>query len=178
MDSIPFPDPPPASVLPRAQMIALLPELRGFARFLVRERAEADDLVQEAVVRALAALDQFQPGTNLKSWLFTILRNAFFEQARRRRTERVALERSVMADEPRVSDQEGRAALSDLQRRLWSLPPLLREALVLVGVQELSYDEAAAICGVPAGTMKARVSRARTQLRQLVEDAPPASGDT
>lgn len=178
MDSIPFPDPPPAFVSPRAQMIALLPELRGFARFLVRERAEADDLVQEAVVRALAAFDQFQPGTNLKSWLFTILRNAFFEQARRRRTERAALERSGMADEPRVSDQEGRAALSDLQRRLWSLPPLLREALVLVGVQELSYDEAAAICGVPAGTMKARVSRARTQLRQLVGDAPLASGDT
>lgn len=178
MDSIPFPDPPPASVSPRAQMIALLPELRGFARFLVRERAEADDLVQEAVVRALAAFDQFQPGTNLKSWLFTILRNAFFEQARRRRTERAALERAGITDDTRVSDQEGHTALSDLQRRLWRLPPLLREALVLVGAQELSYDEAAVICGVPVGTMKARVSRARTQLRQLVEDAAPASGDT
>jgi len=178
MDSIPFPDPPPASVSPRAQMIALLPELRGFARFLVRERAEADDLVQEAVVRALAAFDQFQPGTNLKSWLFTILRNAFFEQARRRRTERAALERAGMTDEARVSDQEEHAALSDLQRRLWRLPPLLREALVLVGAQELSYDEAAMICGVPVGTMKARVSRARTQLRQLVGDAAPASGNT
>ncbi len=176
MDSIPFPEPPSASVSLRAQMIALLPELRGFARFLVRDRAEADDLVQEAVVRALAAFDQFQPGTNLKSWLFTILRNAFFEQARRRRTERAVLERAGGADEPRVSDQEGRAALSDLQRRLWRLPPLLREALVLVGAQELSYDEAAAICGVPVGTMKARVSRARTQLRHAVEDASTASG--
>jgi RNA polymerase sigma-70 factor (ECF subfamily) len=175
MDSIPFPDPPPVSVSPRAQMIALLPDMRGFARFLVRDRTEADDLVQEAVVRALAAFEQFQPGTNLKSWLFTILRNAFFEQARRRRTERAALERAAMPDEPPASDPESRAALSDLQRRLWSLPPLLREALVLVGAQELSYDEAAVICGVPVGTMKARVSRARTQLRHMVEgaSAPP-----
>jgi RNA polymerase sigma-70 factor, ECF subfamily len=172
MDSIPFPEPPPSSVSLRAQMIALLPELRGFARFLVRDRVEADDLVQEAVVRALAAFDQFQPGTNLKSWLFTILRNAFFEQARRRRIERAALEHAGMAENGLVADQEGRAAVSDLQRRLWRLPPLLREALVLVGAQELSYDEAAVICGVPVGTMKARVSRARTQLRHLVDDAP------
>jgi RNA polymerase sigma-70 factor, ECF subfamily len=174
MDNIPFPEPPPPSVSLRAQMIALLPELRGFARFLVRDRTEADDLVQEAVVRALAAFDQFQPGTNLKSWLLTILRNAFFEQARRRRTERAALERAGVADEPRVSDQEDRATLGDLQRRLWRLPPLLREALVLVGAQELSYEEAAVICAVPVGTMKARVSRARTRLRHLVDTTSAA----
>ena len=108
MDSIPFPDPPPPTVSLRAQMIALLPELRGFARFLVRDRAEADDLVQDAVVRALAALDQFQPGTNLKSWLFTILRNVFFEQARRRRTERAALEHAGVGNESHVSGHEDR----------------------------------------------------------------------
>ena len=153
-------------------MIVLLPDLRGFARFLVRDRAEADDLVQEALVRALAAAGQFQPGTNMKAWLFTILRNAFFEQTRRRRTERAALERG-MPDEPLTSDGEGRAALSDLQRQLWQLPPLLREAIVLVGAQELGYEEAAAICGVPAGTMKARVSRARTQLKRLVNHVSP-----
>jgi len=170
MDSIPFPDLPPPTVSLRAQMIALLPELRGFARFLVRDRAEADDLVQDAVVRALAALDQFQPGTSLKSWLFTILRNVFFEQARRRRTERAALEHAGVGNEAHVSDHEDRAALNDLQRRLWRLPPLLREALVLVGAQELSYDEAAVICGVPVGTMKARVSRARTQLRRVIDE--------
>lgn len=177
MDTIPYPEPSLPSSLLRAQMIALLPELRGFARFLVRERAEADDLVQEALVRALAALDQFQPGTNMKSWLFTILRNAFFELARRRRTERAALEdrsleRATSSEHPYAADQESRTALSDLQRRLWGLPPLLREALVLVGAQELSYDEAAAICGVPVGTMKARVSRARTQLRRIADHTP------
>ena len=74
--------------------------------------------------------------------------------------------------------QEDRAALNDLQRRLWRLPPLSREALVLVGAQELSYDEAAVICGVPVGTMKARVSRARTQLRQIVDEASVAPDGT
>lgn len=175
MDSIPNPEPRSQPTSLRTQMTVLLPELRGFARFLVRDRSEADDLVQEAVVRALAAFDQFQPGTSMKSWLFTILRNAFFEQARRRRTERAALERVGPADHAHTSDQDSRAALSDLQRRLWDLPPLLREALVLVGAQELSYEEASEICGVPVGTVKARVSRARTQLRRLVDEA--AAGD-
>ncbi len=164
----------PASTSPtlRTQIIALLPDLRGFARFLARERAEADDLVQDTVVRALAALDQFQPGTNLRAWLFTILRNSYFEQARRRRTERVALEQAVSAETSQLANQESRSALAELQRQLWQLPPLLREALVLVGAQELSYEEAAAICGVPVGTMKARVSRARRKIAELVGRAP------
>ncbi len=152
----------------RLQIIRLLPDLRGFARFLVRDRVEADDLVQDALVRALAALDQFQPGTNMRSWLFTILRNAFFEQTRRRRTERGILERTAPSDQTQRPDQEDRASVADLQRRLWTLSPLLREALVLVGAQELSYDEAAAIAGVPVGTMKARVSRARSQLKSAI----------
>ncbi len=156
-------------------MIALLPDMRSFARFLVKNRTEADDLVQDALVRALGAIDQFDPNTNLKSWLFTILRNVFFEQSRRRRTERAVLDRSVSGrEETTADDHDGRAALSDLERRLWQLPPLLREAVVLVGAQELTYDEAAVICGVPAGTVKARVSRARSQLRKLIDHDPPA----
>ncbi len=151
-------------------MIGLVPELRGFARFLVRDRAEADDLVQEALVRALAGIDQFRPDTNMKSWLFAILRNAFFEQNRRRRTERNILERGAEPPIARTDNQDSRAALSDLERQIWRLPPLLRELIVLVGAQELSYEEAAAICGVPVGTVKARVSRARLQLRRLVDD--------
>src|SRR5690349_24266247 len=83
----------------RRQLADLLPDLRAFARFLVRDRAEADDLVQEALVRALASLDQFRHGTNLKAWLFSILRNAFYEQARRRRTERKVLD-SVERPDP------------------------------------------------------------------------------
>jgi RNA polymerase sigma-70 factor (ECF subfamily) len=145
-------------------LIPLLADLRGYARFLSAQRAEADDLVQEALVRALVALPQFRDGSNLRAWLFAILRNAFFEQSRRRRTERAALARSPAYDAPVTPEQDARTDLADLQHHLFTLPPLLREALVLVGAQGISYEEAALICGVPVGTVKARVSRARTQL--------------
>jgi RNA polymerase sigma-70 factor (ECF subfamily) len=152
----------------RNQLAALIPDLRGFARFLARDRSEADDLVQEALVRALGALASYQHGTSLRAWLFTIQRNVFYEQARRRRTERAVLAVAIPAGEASVGPhQESEAALADLQRLLWTLPPLLREALVLVGAQGLGYDEAADICGVPVGTMKARVSRARSQIARL-----------
>ncbi len=151
-------------------MLALLPDLRGFARFLVRERVAADDLVQDTVVQALGALAQFQPGTNLKAWLFTILRNQFFAQGRRRKRESELLQTHFQPEESTSGD--GLADIGDLQRMLWNLPLLLREALVLVGAQELSYDEAAVICGVPVGTMKARVSRARTALARIMDDGP------
>jgi RNA polymerase sigma-70 factor (ECF subfamily) len=149
-------------------LIALLPEMRGFARFLVRQPAEADDLVQEAVLRALAALPQFQVGTNLRAWVFRILRNTFYEQSRRRRTEQAALAQSFQEDEARDGTQQGHVDLTDLQRGLFQLTPVLREALVLVGAQGLSQEDAAAVCGVPVGTMKARVSRARSQLAAIM----------
>ena len=151
----------------RPQILALLPDLRAFARFLARDRTLADDLVQETLVRALGALGQFQPGTNLKAWLFTIQRNAFFEHTRRRRREDMAVREHFADGEAESPAQHSAADLSDLQRMLFSLPPLLREALVLVGAQELSHEVAAAICGVPVGTMKARVSRARSKLAQI-----------
>ncbi len=157
---------------PRRAMILLLPDLRGYARFLVRHSGEADDLVQEAVSRALAALAQYQRGTSLRAWLFTILRNIFYEQARRRKTERVAIQRSEPGERSSAPAQPGHLALSDLTRQLFMLPPLLREALVLVGAQGLSYEEAAAICAVPVGTIKARVSRARAQLARMMADGP------
>ncbi len=150
-------------------MAALLPDLRGFARFLTRDPTAADDLVQDTVVRALAAQHSFQPGTNLKAWLFTIERNAFYEQMRRRRRETQLLSEQVPdAVDLQAPEAHRRSELSDLQRLLWTLPPLLREALVLVGAQELSHEEAATICGVPVGTMKARVSRARGQLARTM----------
>ncbi len=161
---------------PRRQLIALLPELRGFARFLARQPGEADDLVQETVLRALSSLPQFVEGTSLRAWSFTILRNLFYEQARRRRGESRALERAVSLGDSEAGRpvQEARMDLSDLQRQLFVLPPILREALVLVGAQGMSYDEAAIICGVPAGTVKARVSRARRQLAAAMHVGAPA----
>nr|WP_283092002.1 sigma-70 family RNA polymerase sigma factor [Gluconobacter cerinus] len=149
-----------------------LPDLRGFARFLTRDAVAADDLVQDTVVRALAAQAQFQAGTTLKAWLFTIQRNAFYEQRRRSSREQEIMQ-NVEMDMPLSSEipsmQSARDAVTDLGELIWKLPDLLREAIILVGAQELSYEEAACICNVPSGTMKARVSRARSQLSMLAE---------
>ena len=155
----------------RVAMIALLPDLRGFARFLVRDRMIADDLVQDALVRALGALEQFQPGSNLKAWLFTIVRNTFYESARRRKRETIVMQEQRPIDEAERPEAEARAAVRELQNLIWTLPPLLREALILVGAQEMTYDEAALVCGVPIGTVKARVSRGRTALADAIRRA-------
>lgn len=128
----------------------------------------ADDLVQDALIRGLAALHQFQPGTNLKAWMFTILRNTFFEQRRRRKREVAALEATAATPETAAPVQDARNDINDLEGVIWTLPPLLREALILVGTQELSHEEAARVCGVPEGTMKARLSRARAALARAM----------
>jgi RNA polymerase sigma-70 factor (ECF subfamily) len=153
----------------RRELIALLPELRRFARFLVRQPSDSDDLVQETVVRALGALQQFVPGSDLRAWAFRILRNAFYEQARRRKSESHALAQSFVTDEAGDPAQDSQMAFADLQLHLFALTPLLREALVLVGAQGMTYEEAAAVCGVPEGTVKARVSRARRQLAEMMQ---------
>lgn len=154
-------------------MIVLLPELRAFARFLARERSAADDLVQDALVRALAALHQFQDETNLKAWLFTILRNRFYEGQRRRRREAAVIAEQRPATEAIGPAQEGQADLGDLARMLWRLPPSQREALILIGAQGLSQEDAARVCGVPVGTMKARLSRARSALATAMQEPKP-----
>ena len=151
----------------RQEVGALLPELRGFARFLARDPVAADDLVQDAVLRAFKALDQFQPGTNLKAWLFTILRNQFYEQLRRARRETAVMAEFAEIDAPATPTQHARSEVADLQVLIFRLPPLLREALILIGAQGLTHEEAAAICAVPVGTMKARLSRARAQLATM-----------
>ena len=156
-----------------SNLLQTLPDLRGFARFLTRDAAAADDLVQDTIVRALAAQDQFQQGTTLKAWLFTIQRNAFYEQARRRSREQeimLDIELDMQPSTAAPSRQNARDAVQDLGELLWKLPDLLREALILVGGQELSYEDAAQICDVPAGTMRARVSRARTRLAELTAE--------
>ena len=159
-------------------LIESLADLRAYARFLTPQRAEADDLVQEALVRALASLSQFRQGTSMRAWLIVILRNTFYEHARRRRTELAALTRTASAEATAIPEQEARADLADLQHYLFALPPLLREALVLVGAQGMSYEEAAQICAVPVGTMKARVSRARAQLAADMQGNGDASAPT
>jgi RNA polymerase sigma-70 factor (ECF subfamily) len=152
-------------VILRRELAAMLPELRAYARFLARDRSKSDDLVQDTVVRALGALGQFQQGTSLKAWMFTILRNAFYEQVRRRKRETAVMELHARTASEGIQLHHGE--ITDLSQLLWLLPPLLREALVLVGAQEMTHEEAAVICGVPVGTMRARVSRARKQLSDI-----------
>lgn len=152
----------------RAALADLLPELRAFARFLAGTKAEADDLVQEALTRTLQNLHDSMAITDLKPWCFAVLRNVFHEQLRSRRREEARMKRQVTTDATPAT-QELSADVRDLGQRLQALSPLLREALILVGAQGISYDEAARICGVPAGTMKARVSRARQQLAQALD---------
>jgi len=155
----------------RARLAGLLPDLRAFARFLARDTALADDLVQEAILRALRAEAQWDPATSLRAWMFHILRNVFLEGIRRRGTERRALERMPAPDGPPPSEQEARHAVSDLARALETLPLPQREALILVGAHGLSHEEAAAVCNVPVGTVKARVARARAALARGVVPA-------
>ena len=151
----------------RTALVELLPDLRAYARFLHRDASRADDLVQETVLRALAASAQFQPGTSPKAWLFTIQRNTFLQRTRAARREDAAMQRAAGASPEHLAAHGGEIA--DLAAMLWTLQPALREALLLVGAQELSHEEAAEICGVPAGTMRARVSRARAQLARAYE---------
>ena len=166
----------------RDALAGLLPELRAFARLLAGSRAEADDLVQEALLRMLRAPGGFRPGANpeaeLRAWAFAVVRNTFYETHRRRRREAARVAAAATAQPPeegRPPPQEHEAGTQDLARALAALPPLLREALILVGARGLSYEEAAKVCNVPVGTMKARVSRGRTRLAAALEGDPPST---
>lgn len=154
-----------------------LADMRGFARYLSRDASKADDLVQDTVLRALGAKAQFAEGTNVKAWLFTILRNLFYEQ-RRRQVREVEILSQISRDNE--GDDRGGEQFSDqvldLSVLIWRLPDALREALILVGAQEMSYEEAAAICLCPAGTIKARVSRARAKLAEMAMSASIPEG--
>lgn len=157
----------------RQEMVELVPQLRAFARSLCRDATRADDLVQEALVRALSNLGQFTPGTNLKAWLFTIVRNEYYTFLRRGRFETLD-DREGALPEPTVPpEHEGELQLRDLNRALGQLSPDQREALILVTASGFSYEEAATICGCAVGTIKSRVGRAREQLSRLLEGTVP-----
>ncbi len=155
----------------RPSLIRLLPDLRAFARFLTRDPSSADDLVQDALLRALRSEAQWEPGTSLKAWTFTILRNAFLETRRRAGAEKRALD-SVVITEATPARQEGRMEVAGLERALATLPREQAEAIVLVGALGLSSEEAAKVAGVAVGTVKARVSRGRRALAERF--APPS----
>jgi len=148
----------------KRQLALVIPQLRAFGRTLSGNRDSADDLVQEALLKAWAARDRFEGGTNMRAWTFIILRNLFLSQMRRNRFrgewDQVAADRilSAPAGQDRIVD------LGDVHRALQFLPQPQREALILIGAGGFSYDEAAEICGVAVGTVKSRVARGRIAL--------------
>lgn len=152
------------------ELAAMLPHLRAFGRSLCGNADLADDLVQETMMKAWKAREQYIPGpSSMKSWAFVILRNCFLSQMRRKKFtadyDEQAAERLLVAPD----DQSDSLHLADVQRGLMMLPVDQREALILIGAGGLSYDEAAGICGCAVGTMKSRVSRARTALQDILE---------
>ena len=154
----------------KTELVALIPHLRAFARTLTGDPTSADDLAQDAMMKAWDARESFQLGTNMKAWTFMILRNQFYSEKRRSwrqsQLDQEAAERTLVA----VDDPEAPVALDELRQGLSMLPPEQREALILVGAGGFAYEEAADICGCAVGTVKSRVSRARKALQVILEE--------
>jgi RNA polymerase sigma-70 factor (ECF subfamily) len=151
------------------EMVALVPQLRSFARSLCRDGVRAEDLVQEALLRAFDNLHRFTPGTNLKAWLFTIVRNEHYSQLRRRKFESPPIDGDLVPEPSVPPDHDGELELRELNRALAMLSPGQRTALILVSASGMSYEEAAEACGCAVGTIKSRVARARETLTQILE---------
>ncbi|GGF90534.1 MULTISPECIES: sigma-70 family RNA polymerase sigma factor [Rhizobium] len=156
----------------RQDIVRLIPALRAFARTFCRNPSDADDLVQETLMKALANLDKFERGTRLKSWLFTIMRNTFYTRSKILGREAPGVEENVSGDTPIAASQEMAARAREVQRALQKLPPHYREVLTLVAILGESYEATAVICDCAVGTVKSRLNRARHQiLQELGEEA-------
>lgn len=160
------------SVVPQEEMQAelakLVPNLRAFARSLSGNIHQADDLVQETLIKAWRHRESFAAGSNLKAWLFTILRNAYLSDRRKRKLE-VEDTDGVFASRVSVpGEQSGHMDMIDFTRALESLPVDQREALLLIGAEGFSYEEAALMSGCAVGTIKSRVNRARQKLAEIL----------
>ena len=153
----------------RDEMLRLIPALRAFARSLTNNAADTDDLVQDVIVRAWAHADQFVPGTNLRAWLFTILRNRYFSIAKTRQREVADPEGFLVGNMSVSAPQEWQIVGRELKTALTHLPEDQRTAIVLVGGAGVSYEEAAEICGCALGTIKSRVNRARNRLNEIMD---------
>jgi len=157
-----------APVDPRDEIVKYLPALRAFARGLTGNVTSADDLVQDTVLKAWSKFDQYNEGTNLRAWLFTILRNTFLSQQRKRAKEVSDSSGSFAAKLASKPDHDGRLALQELNEALKTLPVEQREALLLVGALGFSVEEAAETCGCAPGTIKSRANRGRKALAELL----------
>jgi len=153
----------------KKELVTLIPHLRAFARTLAGDPASADDLAQDAMMKAWDARGSYQMGTNMKAWTFMILRNQFYSDKRRSwrstQLDQEAAERTLVA----VDDPGSPLALDELRLSIQKLPPEQREALILVGAGGFAYEEAADICNCAVGTVKSRVSRARRALQGILD---------
>jgi RNA polymerase sigma-70 factor, ECF subfamily len=153
----------------RDSFLEAIPHLRAFAISLTGNGDQADDLVQEAIVRGLSNLDKFEAGTNLQAWLFTILRNQFYTLKRRKRREVADPDGMMAGSLSTLPEQHGSLDLRDLAMALAQLPPEQREVLLFAGAEGLKYEEIAQICGAKIGTIKSRMNRARARLAELLQ---------
>ncbi len=152
------------------RLVELIPHLRRYARFLMRDTLQADDLVQDCLVRALAAEEKYDPSRSLKSWTFTVMHNLFIDK--KRKTQRVGVE-VELGDDLDVGEQpaqESSAQLRDVARAIDRLNAEQREVLLLVALEGLSYREVAVILQIPVGTVTSRLYRAREQLRRIINE--------
>jgi RNA polymerase sigma-70 factor (ECF subfamily) len=161
------------------QLIDTLPALRAFAMMLTRDRSAGEDLVQDTVLRALDKSDHYTLGTNLRAWLYTIMRNQFINGLRRRQREKLTDIDDELLDnlDAVAANQEHVLILKDLMRAMGRLRPEQREALHLVVADGLSYDEVAQVCNCPVGTVRSRIARARRELEARLLGEEPTSLD-
>lgn len=163
----------------KTSLLAEIPTLRAFALSLTGSSDRADDLVQDTLVKAWGASASFTEGTSLRAWLFTIARNTFYSNHRKRRREVQDVDGAAAARLVSNPAQIGHLDLADFRTALASVPDDQREALILVGASGFSYEEAADICGCAVGTIKSRVNRARQKLIDILalSSAEDFSGD-
>ena len=169
-----MPDPP----LPHPDLVAAIPRLRRYARVLTGEATRADDLVQDTLARAWEKRALWQAGTDLRAWLFTVMHNVFVNQRAlaRREARNVSLDAdSEPGDVWQIAvrpSQQAHVELVEILQQLGRLPPEQREVLVLAAVEEMKYEEIAAVLDIPVGTVMSRLSRAREKLRRIASEVP------
>lgn len=154
---------------PRQELVEHLPAMRAFAISLTRNSAVADDMVQDTVEKAWKSFDKFEAGSNMRAWLFTILRNTYYSSCRRTKREIADIDGAhteALAEKPA---HDGRLQMTDFRAAFAQLSDEQREALLLVGASGFSYEEAARMCGVAVGTMKSRTGRGRQKLAELMK---------